>query len=229
MYYDCQTHDESDPMRRTDLMLLAALSTLVLTAVPSRAADYGVFGALFRVEEPSVLETIYARLSEMETNGELAQMEEDMKARARERIHRPLPVTGLARTEVYASYEVDLSITLDRDLADHRGVVFARAGTRINPLDYSRFQRRLVFIDGDDPDQVTFALDLNMREDVKIILVNGAPLELTEAHQVLFYFDQGGMISNRFGLTHVPSVVSRADPVMLVEEIPAPERKADAK
>ena len=200
-------------------VLRICASALVL-ASPAQAVDYGVFGALFAVEEPSVLDTILGRLSEMEANGELAQMQKDMQDKARARIARPIPVPGLRKADVYRSYNVDLSITLDRDLADHRGVVFARAGTRVNPLDHSRFQQRLVFIDGDDPDQVAFAVALAREEPVKLILVNGAPLELTEAHQMLFYFDQGGVIAARFGLTVVPSVVSRADPVMRVEEIP---------
>lgn len=211
------------------LLRNAALAVFVFTSGTARAADYGVFGALFPVEEPSILETIYARLSEMEGNGELVRMEADMKAKARERIRRPVPVMGLGRTETYNAYEIDLSITLDRDLADHRGVVFARAGTRINPLDYSAFNKRLVFIDGDNSDQVKFAVEMAAREPVKIILVNGSPLDLTEEHQVLFYFDQGGSISNRFQLTKVPSVVSRADLVMLVEEIPVPTQDTEKR
>ncbi|MBF9052267.1 type-F conjugative transfer system protein TraW [Roseobacter sp. HKCCD9010] len=203
-------------MKRT-LTVLASLTTL---AQPVHAVDYGVFGALFPVEEPSVLDTIMNRLTEMEGNGELAQMQQDMQDKARARVNRPIPVPGMRPAEIYRSYNVDLSITLDRDLSDHRGVVFARAGTRVNPLDHSRFNQRLVFIDGDDPDQVAFAVDLANQEPVKLILVNGPPLELTETHQMLFYFDQGGVISERFGLTVVPSVVSRADPLMLVEEIP---------
>ena len=206
-------------MKRLVMPLAIVMS---LSASPAFAVDYGTFGALFPVEEPSVLDTICARLSEMEENGELAQMEEDMKEKALSRVNRPIPVEGLGVAQEYRSYTVDLSITLNRDLADHRGVVFAQAGTRVNPLEHSRFNQRLVFIDGDDPDQVAFAVDLASQEAVKLILVNGAPLELTEAHQVLFYFDQGGVIGDRFGLTVVPSVVSRADPVMLVEEIPAP-------
>lgn len=206
-------------MKRFIMPLVVAMS---MSFGPAYAVDYGTFGALFPVEEPSVLETIFARLSEMEDNGELAQMEEDMKDKALSRVNRPIPVEGLGVAEEYRSYTVDLSITLDRDLADHRGVVFAQAGTRVNPLDHSRFNQRLVFIDGDDPDQVAFAINLAAQEPVKLILVNGAPLELTETHQLLFYFDQAGVIGDRFGLTVVPSVVSRADPVMLVEEIPAP-------
>jgi len=195
---------------------------LAFSFTPAHAVDYGTFGALFPVEEPSVLDTIFARLSEMEDNGELAQMEEDMKEKALSRVNRPIPVEGLGVAQEYRSYTVDLSITLNRDLADHRGVVFAQAGTRVNPLEHSRFNQRLVFIDGDDRDQVAFAVDLASQESVKLILVNGAPLELTEAHQLLFYFDQGGVIGDRFGITVVPSVVSRVDPVMLVEEIPVP-------
>ena len=203
-------------MRRS-LPILLLLSAL---GGPAAAVDYGVFGAVFPVEEPSVLDTIMNRLTEMEGNGELAQMQQDMQDTARARINRPRPVEGMRHAEAYRHYNVDLSIILDRDLADHRGVVFARAGTRVNPLEHSRFNQRLVFIDGDDPDQVAFAVDLADREQVKIILVNGAPLELTETHQKLFYFDQGGVISARFGLTVVPSVVTRADPLMMVEEIP---------
>ncbi|MEJ8563432.1 type-F conjugative transfer system protein TraW [Yoonia sp. GPGPB17] len=199
---------------------LRVFASVLFLSGPAHAVDYGVFGALFPVEEPSVLDTILGRLSEMESNGELAQMQEDMQEKARSRVNRPIPVAGMRPAEVYRSYNVDLSIILDRDLADHRGVVFARAGTRVNPLEHSRFNQRLVFIDGDDSDQVAFAVNLADQEPVKIILVNGAPLELTETHQKLFYFDQGGVISARFGLTVVPSVVSRADPLMMVEEIP---------
>lgn len=204
-------------------MILRAALLASLLPITAQARDYGVYGALFAVEEPSVLETIFARLNEMEANGELAAMQQDMQDTARARIARPLPVLGLGVAEVYQSYEVDLSITLDRDLMDHRGVVFAQAGTRINPLDHSRFNQRLVFIDGDDPEQVAWAVDLANTQPVKLILVNGEPLTLTEEHQMLFYFDQQAVLSNRFGLTVVPSVISRADPVMLVEEIPLPK------
>ena len=205
----------------------ASAIALVIMTSPSLARDYGAFGALFPVEEPSVLDTIFARLGEMDANGELAALQQDMQDQTRARINRPVPVMGLGKTEVYQSYEVDLSITLDRDLADHRGVVFARAGTRVNPLEHSRFNQRLVFIDGDDPDQVEFAVELASREPVKLILTNGSPLELTEKYQMLFYFDQGGTISARFALRVVPSVVSRADPVMLVEEIPVPKGETE--
>lgn len=202
-------------------LLFKSICLVFALGRPAFAMDYGVYGALFPVEEPSVLDAIYGRLHEMERTGELAEMEEDMKATARSRIARPLPVRGLMKAETYRNFEVDLSIRLDRDLMDHRGVVFAAAGTVVNPLDHSAFNRRLIFIDGDDPEQVAFAVNLASHEPSKIILTNGAPLQLTEEHQVLFFFDQQGILSDRFSLSALPSVVSRGDRVMFVEEIPS--------
>jgi len=128
---------------------------------------------------------------------------------------------------VHHMFKVDLSIRLEQDLMDHNGVVFATAGTVINPLDHSRFQKRLVFIDGDDPDQVRFAVELSHREPTKIILINGSPLDLTEEHALPFYFDQGGVITARLQIAAVPSVVSRDYPNMIVQEIPV--RSLEAK
>lgn len=203
-------------------VILSAMAALTL-ARAANALDYGSFGALFPVKEPSVLEAIMDRLHEMERSGEMDQMREDMQETVRKRVARPRPVQGLIRAEEYRSFEVDLSITVTEDLADHNGVVFARAGTVVNPLDFSGFSKRLVFIDGDDPEQVAFAVDLARAEPAKIILTNGAPFELTEAHQLLFYFDQGGVLSERFHITALPAVVSRGARRMIVEEIPLEE------
>lgn len=208
-------------MMRGGHILASAL--ILVSSASVRAVDYGSFGALFPVEEPSVLETILGRLRSMEQSGELDAMREDMQNTVRARVARPRPVEGLLRAETYRTFEVDLSITVTEDLADHNGVVFARAGTVVNPLDHSRFAQRLVFIDGDDEAQVTFAVDLARTEPSKIILVNGAPFELTDAHKLRFYFDQSGSLANRFHLRAVPAVVSRGARVMIVEEIPLEE------
>lgn len=203
-------------------VIFPAMAAFALTP-PAFALDYGSFGALFPVEEPSVLETIMDRLHEMDRSGEMDQMRADMQETVRKRVARPRPVEGLIRAKDYRSFELDLSITVTEDLADHNGVVFARAGTVVNPLEFSAFSKRLVFIDGDDPEQVAFAVDLARAEPAKIILTNGAPFELTEAHQLLFYFDQGGVLSERFHLSALPAVVSRGTRAMIVEEIPLEE------
>jgi conjugal transfer pilus assembly protein TraW len=128
-------------------------------------------------------------------------------------------VQGLGKAETYAIWTVDLSVTLENDLADHNGQVFARAGTVVNPMAFSRFQKRIILFDGDDPDQVAFALSEGGELDTLLVLVNGDPLGLMREHGRRFYFDQDAVLVKRFGIQNVPAVAQRADPFMQIEEI----------
>lgn len=196
-----------------------AAFVVLASAGQGTAKDLGTHGPLFEVEEPSLLDTIKNRLTEMEAAGELDQMRQEMQDTTRAYVNRPRPVPGLGKAEEYSIWEVDLSVTLTEDLVDHQGVVFARAGTVVNPMAYSRFIKRIVLIDGDDPDQVSFALSDGDELNTLLVLVNGDPLGLMREHGRRFYFDQDAVLVNRFGIQNVPAVVQRADPLMQVEEI----------
>ncbi|MEP2780816.1 MAG: type-F conjugative transfer system protein TraW [Pseudoruegeria sp.] len=214
-------------LNRKLCIVTGVLLTSLLPAV-AIARDFGTLGAIFPIQEPSILETIMGRLTEMEDSGEMDILKDEMQDKTRAYAVRPRPVGGIGRTEIYRSYEVDLSITVSRDLADQNGQVFARAGTKVNPLDYSSYNQRLILIDGDDEDQVRFALSVAADEPVKIILVAGEPLTLTKSHDVQFWFDQEGVFANKFLLQNVPAVITRSYPNMLVEEIPVKKSKEDA-
>ena len=138
-------------------------------------------------------------------------------------MNRPRPVQGLLKADVARQFEVDLSITVSRDLMDHQGRVFAAAGTKLNPLHYSRFNQRIVLFDGDDPAQVAFALSEGNEVDTLLVLVNGAPLELMRAHARRFYFDQDAQLVTTFQIERVPSVVTRGADFMQVMEVPVSE------
>jgi len=204
--------------RRLTLFVFLALLPSAL-----HAKDFGTIGPVFPVTEPSLLETIQLRLRAMETSGELEDLREQMQSTTKSYVNRPRPVQGLSKATEYASFEIDLSITLERDLADHQGRIFARAGTRVNPLAYSRFNKRIIVFDGDDPAQVTFALSDGNELDTLLVLTKGAPLQLMKSHGRRFYFDQQGVITGRFQIARLPSVITRQDPMMLVEEIPLGE------
>ena len=203
----------------TPRLFQTAAFVVLASAGQGTAKDLGTHGPLFEVEEPSLLDTIKNRLTEMEAAGELDQMRQEMQDTTRAYVNRPRPVPGLGKAEDYSIWEVDLSITLTEDLVDHQGVVFARAGTVVNPMAYSRFNKRIVLIDGDDPDQVSFALSDGDELNTLLVLVNGDPLGLMREHGRRFYFDQDAVLVNRFGIQNVPAVVQRADPLMQVEEI----------
>ena len=192
-------------------------------ALPVHARDFGTHGPVWDIEEPNLLETIQRRLGAMESSGEMAEMEREMQETTRSYVNRPRPVQGLRKVEVARTFEVDLSITVSRDLMDHQGRVFAAAGTKINPLHYSRFNQRIVLFDGDDPAQVAFALSEGNEVDTLLVLVNGAPLELMRAHARRFYFDQDAQLVTTFQIERVPSVVTRGADFMQVMEVPVSE------
>lgn len=205
-------------MARNVLML--AFGAWLLTGNVAAARDLGTHGPVFAIEEPSILDAIQSRLADMEASGELAAMQQDMEDKTRGYVNRPRPVMGLRKATEERYFSVDLSITVQRDLADHRGVVFAKAGDVINPLHYSQFAKRIVLLDGDDPKQVDWALSHGTEIDTLLVLTNGTPLDLTRAHGRRFYFDQDGVISNRFEVMALPAEIIRGDDVMHVHEVP---------
>jgi conjugal transfer pilus assembly protein TraW len=58
-----------------------------------------------------------------------------------------------------------------------------------------------------------------LSQEGKIVLVQGTPLLLTKEHKRTFFFDQGGVLVKKLGLSKVPARVSQKDKVLLVEEI----------
>lgn len=194
-----------------------ALSCLGVGSVGA-AKDFGTYGALFPIHEEDVLELIVRGFEGLEASGGLEEIKSDAQALVRDRVEHPKG-RFLPRAEVDRSFTVDLSVTVERDLADHQGRIFARAGTRINPMAYSRFSKRIVMIDGDDPDQVAFALKTGNELDTLIVLTNGPSLGLMRRHGRRFWFDADGQMAKKFGISAVPSVVTRADPFMRVDEV----------
>ncbi len=145
----------------------------------------------------------------------------EVQKRIEASIKRPKPVEGIKNAETYQSRLYDPTITVSQDLKDHQGNVFARKGEKINPLDYRSFGKPFLFINGDEPKQVAWAL----KQKGKIVLIQGAPLELEKQHQITFFFDQGGVLTKKFGITQVPSRVSQQEKGLLIEEIVSHDQK----
>ena len=205
-------------MRVVLLVILCLSLHQFLFARPSHAKDFGTYGALFPIHEQDVLELITSGFERLEEDGRLEEIKTGAQDLVKSRVERPNG-RHFPRATQSSSFTVDLTITLDRDLSDQNGRVFARAGTRINPMKYSRFSKRIVMIDGDDPDQITFALKQGNELDTLIVLTNGPSLELMRAHGRRFWFDMDAQMSTKFGIRALPSVITRQDPLMLIEEI----------
>ena len=209
------------------LILPAALLAVLLCPAPVLARDYGQRGTVFPVIERDLLEQIHSRLTQMERSGETARLNEDLKRRTIARVNRPDPVAGIVRASEARRWQFDPTITLAADIRGAKGELIHAAGTRVNPLDSVGLRADLLFLDGDDPDQLAWALKQDA--NAKLILVKGAPLELMKARQRRFYFDQGGKLTERFGIRSVPARVRQQGRLLEVSEIALPPKRRTAQ
>ena len=205
---------------------LLPLGVPLLLALPAsvQARDYGQRGAMFPVIERDLLEQIHTRLAQMEKSGETARLNQELKRRTIARVNRPDPVVGLIRAHESRSWPFDPTITLAADVRGAKGELIHAAGTRVNPLDSVKLRGDLLFFDGDDPAQIAWAL--RQEANAKLILVKGAPLELMKARQRRFYSDQGGKLSEKFGIRAVPALVRQNGRMLEISEIALPPRKS---
>jgi conjugal transfer pilus assembly protein TraW len=187
------------------------------------ARDLGTFGELFLIAEPDLMALIQSKVAALVRSDGLHRMEEDAQAKARSFAEAP-PGRKLPRAKVTASRTFDPAVTLNRDLADQNGQVFAAAGTAVNPLAWSQFRKAILFIDGDDADQVAWALAQGDETNSLIVLTSGRPLELSRRNGRRFWFDQNAVLSTRFQIAKLPSRVTRADPFLLIQEVALPVR-----
>ena len=195
--------------------------TVVSLAGPirSEARDYGHAGQTFPVIEPDLLSAIEGRLRRAEASGELARMNGIFAKRVEQRVRRPKPVEGITPARTARSWDYDPSIAVERDIRDQKGNLIAAAGHRVNPLDFVAIKQDLVFVDGDDAAQLSWATSRYTDLKAKIIFVNGSPIEQMTARKRRFYFDQEGRLTGTFGIEHTPAVVSQTGKTMRVSEI----------
>lgn len=193
------------PMRSGVLLMLGVSLAL-------QAKDMGTWGELYPIAEQDMVATIHNRLKAMEASGELAREQEAFKQRVIANSLRPKAVEGLTVAQENTTHYIDPSITVGEDLADHQGRVFARKGQVVNPLDTVPFNDTLYFIDGDNPAQLAWMKAQQPPTlQYRIILVNGDIRDTTQALDTRIYFDQNGMLSQKFALNAIPARVTLAE------------------
>ena len=218
--------------RRTRLALALGLAALagwpVVSAV--RAADHGQMGETFPIIETDLLATIETRLRNLEANGGIERLQNQMREQAVASVRRPKPVDGLTPATARREWLHDPSMVLEDDIVDARGNVIAPRGTRVNPLDHVALGQDLVFVDGTDTAQIDWAV--RTYSAPRAIFVSGSPFDAMKPYQRRFWFDQGGQLTAKFGIRHTPAVVTGAAvsngvKALKVSEVPlAPKGRA---
>jgi conjugal transfer pilus assembly protein TraW len=202
------------------MRMFGYLLAACLIAMPAHARDYGQQGKLFPITEPDLLEQIQRKLMALQASGATAKLNEDLKRRTIAKVNRPAPVSGLGLASAVRSWAFDPTISVAEDISDDKGRLIMAAGTRVNPLDTVPLRQTLVFLDGDDPAQLDWATKNFASSGAKLILVNGAPLQLMRGKQRRFFFDQGGKLVRHFNIKAVPATVKQQGRLLLITEHP---------
>lgn len=192
------------------------------------ARDFGIQGHVYQISEPDLLKQILRKLFQLREDSTLNQHHKLILKRVQKNIHRPLPVSSITHTQEQREFFYDPSFKVPFDLKDHKGKIFQKKGTCINPLTYRSLNHLLIFIDGEDERQVIWA-DKTYKEEkqkAKVILIAGSPFDLMEAWNHPVYFDQEGRITKKLGIKHVPAVVKQEGLHLKITEIKLNEEKS---
>lgn len=202
------------------LFLSAAILPYCNTALlaPALAKDFGVQGKISSIEEEDPIVLIQNKLKGMEERGELKRHNIELQKKTRASVERPKPVEGITKAQKTRIYYFDPSYVVPEDLKDHTGKIFVAKGTKINPLETVSLSHTLFFFDGDDAEQKELAITKLKLGSIKLILVKGAPLALSEELNVPVYFDQAGILTKKLGITHVPALVTQESLLLRIEE-----------
>jgi conjugal transfer pilus assembly protein TraW len=183
------------------------------------AQQLGSYGNVWEIAEPDAIDAIKGHLTKMEKEGELKKFWEDYRSRALNGIENPPPIEGITTAKEAKVWIFDPAIVYNEAVRDHLGNILVPAGTRVNPLDYINLSKSLIFIDGRDEAQVSFAKrQIKSRPRDKVILVGGSFLKLSREWKVPVYFDQQGALTRRFNIQRVPAVVSQKGKQLQIQE-----------
>lgn len=208
-------------------MIILFLNIEYWTLSTVHAKDFGVRGKIAPIEEQDPIVLIQSKLKTMEERGELEQHNHELQKKTKAAIERPKPAEGLSKAIKTHIFYYDPTYIVPEDIKDHTGKIIHPKGTRLNPLETVSLSQELLFFDGDDADQVAFAREKlkekskeTLKESsVKLILVKGAPLALSEELKVPVYFDQSGLLIKKLGIHHVPALVIQERLRLRIEEI----------
>lgn len=186
--------------------LLAALS------LQASASDLGTYGDTWAIREHNLITVLQNNLASHFAGQSQADIEAKMQKKAEEEAMRPTPVEGLVTGPDTHTRLFDPSFTVNKDIADQNGLVFAHKGQKVNPFDIIPvFDDTLYFIDADDPRQIAWMKQKTTDTSQEhIILVNGNIKDGAAALGTRIYFDQGGTLVRKFGITQIPAEVHQA-------------------
>lgn len=179
------------------------------------AKDLGTFGAVYPIAEPDSLSELKEKAAKVDWKRHLDR--EKLTRKVRSFMPKDLKRLPAARRD--RAFLSDLSYSLDVDIPDGKGGILYPKGYTFNPLDYIRFQRTIVVINGKDRRQVEWFRNSPWFKDVNamLLLTDGSYFPLGDRlRRPVFYANS--LIVGRLGLKAVPSVAQQKGRYLEVRE-----------
>lgn len=175
-----------------------APSTSVQTAA-SKVERMTPLGPLTEVSEPDILEAFKRRVEQMRRSGEYDKRFQQNKQRIASELERPTPVEGLKKAQGLEIAPIEASIPEKLPAA---------LALNAQNLPVGEFSRPLLFIDGEDEESLKAAAKIIYAlPNTRVVLVNGAPREVSEILDRRIFFDQGGALTRLFAIQSVPALL----------------------
>jgi len=198
-------------------ILIFCIALIIFTYQDALSKDFGVVGHVWDIKEEDILEYIEKKLRLVDVD----KLKEEMRDKTREVVERPKLVNGVTDNLLPRIHYHDPSYVVPEDIYDHKGNLLYKAGYKVNPLNQVPLRERLIFINGDNGEQVKYALKKRKEYQglAKIILTKGAPLEIQRKEKVWMYFDQQGVLTTKLGIKAVPALVEQSGLRLKVTEV----------
>lgn len=169
------------------------------TAAKPKVEILEPLGPLHDVAEPDILEAFKSRVGAMKASGEYDRRFNQNKDRIAKELEQPTAVAGLKKASRLRVWELSASVpeTLPESLLRQAQSV---------PMPH--LFRSLLFIDGTDAESLEVAQKLyQTQKNMRVVLVNGSPAEVSEKLKRRVFFDQGGALVRVFGIEAVPALL----------------------
>jgi conjugal transfer pilus assembly protein TraW len=167
-----------------------------------------VLGRTWEIKENDLLDVMMARMKEKLGNGGLEKFQAETVRRVKEGVENPEPIEGITRATKSKTTYYDPSVTATENITNLDNQIVVAAGTKVNPLHFIGYSKKLLFIDARDEGQVLFAeaYHKQAKRPVKVVLVAGSYMKLMRQWKRSVYYDQAGTITRKLGITEVPAL-----------------------
>lgn len=172
-------------------------------------------GPVRGIAEPDVLALIQKRIAETDWNAQVEKAKEGLLTKARS--GRELP-----RARKSESYLVDLTIVMNQSLAGTTGETFVERGETINPFDYVSTQKRFVFFDANDEEQVQQAIRWKGEHRYTVMISTIPPRNSDQRLDVISrlgqpVFEMNELLASRFKIRAVPAIAYQEGKMLRVD------------